>query len=219
MEYSTHNCRKRGHPEVVVECDEQLAFDVPRLINALEEMVLNGSVFLPEQTFQLGWSILLFKKRHDGRLTLHELDMSGKPGQFVCSVSRTMMVMRRQMAVLESFGIENQLSCPSLRQTAVACNRFATTAKPYLIREKGTAHDSGWFFGCRDKHDHNDVANLVGGSLYEHACSHLEVLDFLAMPVGSMIILKSDRSLLEAIDQNNQKLKIQKDSYLDMKRS
>jgi hypothetical protein len=80
--------------------------------------------------------------------------------------------------------------------------------------------DSGWFFGCRrPQHElaHTDPQALRKDSLYAHACRIQAALPFLAMPVGTVILLATDGSIDEArVDAR--KLAVEPSSYLAMRR-
>jgi len=215
MERVTARCSRYGHQEFILFCADEVASDLPWLCQFLEDKVASGTVFAEGETLQVGWSVLTVRSGPSRRLTLWELDMSGTAGQMECSVTRTLLFLRRQRAVLESFGILDQLQFPSVRQTAVFCARFDTASPRMLFRRDGKSDDSGWFFGCTGKdHDHRRRENLSGGSLYEIACANPDVLDFLAMPSGSVVLLRTDGRVEKAFGKDRRKLEIGVDSYL-----
>lgn len=220
MLITTHNCSRHGHPEFGLHCADEVAFDAPWLVTWLEEQVASGVVFRPGESLQVGWSTLLVGTATDGLLTLNELDLSGVPGQFDRSVTRTLLCMRKQKSVLESFGIEPRMDFPLLQMSAIKCNRYASSKGTMLSRSSPiNASDSGWFFGCLDgSHDHNLPADLMFGSLYEIACQKPAAIEFLAMPVGSLLRMDERGALLAAYLDEEKELSIRPGSYLDHKR-
>lgn len=218
MEHSTRGLSRHGHPEFILTCADDLGSDLAWLCGVLEEMVASGRAFRPGETFQLGWSVLMVRNASAGRLSLWELDHSGVAGRLDCSVTRSLVALRRQKGVLASFGLESQAEIPSLKQTAVRCTRFPSAAERLLSRSEGTSADSGWFFGCTDKgHDHDLAENLTGGPLYEMVCANVMVIDFLAMPVGSIILLDQSGRIRRAFGPGGAKLRIEAGSYLHLK--
>jgi hypothetical protein len=187
-------------------------------MEAIEKQVASGSVLRPGETFQFGWSVLMIRNASGGCLSLWELDFSGVPGQLDCSVTRSLLALRRQKAVLESFDIGEQIDFPSLQHTAVKCARFGDSSRRMLSRIKATRNDTGWFFGCCDAdHDHEQRENLTGGSLYEAACANPEIIDFLAMPTGSLVLIDKMGRVSKAFAANEKALDILPGSYLDLK--
>jgi hypothetical protein len=87
-----------------------------------------------------------------------------------------------------------------------------------LSRSDGTSNDSGWFFGCVDQaHDHDRAENLSGGILYEMACAHPEILEFLALPAGAVVVIDAAGRVEEAFGATGEALRIAPGSYLDLR--
>lgn len=161
---------------------------------------------------------MMIRNAPDGRFSLWELDLSGVAGKLDCSVTRSLLVLRRQKAVLESLGIPEKLDFPSLQNTAVMCTQFGNSSRRMLSRLTPSQDDSGWFFGCEGvEHDHNLQENLLGGTLYELACANRVVLDFLAMPEGSTVLLNTKGDVTMAFGPEGEALQILPGSYLDLK--
>src|SRR5439155_18350220 len=128
---------------------------------------------------------------------------------------QTLLTLRKQKGVLASFGLENQNHFSSLFLTALRYKGFDSAKGMMLCRSEPTRVDSGWFFGCLDEsHDHSNPANLVKESLYAVICRHLHLLNFLALPPGTMIVLDEAGEVLSARDGEERELEIIPDSYL-----
>lgn len=215
----TQACGRHGHPEFVLTCADGIAFDLPWLCGVLEGRVASGSVFAPGEIFQLGCSPLMIRNAPGGRLSLWELDFSGVAGKFDPGVTRSLLMLRRQKAVLESLGLENRLEFPTMRQAAIECTRFGDAPRRVLSRlSPNNPDDSGWFFGCAAAdHDHDRSENLRGSSLYEKCCANRVVLDYLAMPVGSIVVIDRLGRLEKAFGPDEKELTVREGSFLAMK--
>jgi hypothetical protein len=175
--------------------------DVETFVAGLVEMLDAGQAFHPGQTFRMGWSTLRFVDAGDGTLALEELDGSGVAAQWARGVSRTLIATRLQTSVIESFSIPADLmDFPDLNHSSIICTDVDPDGALFMHRLEPThAADTGWFFSCQfDDHDHNDPRLLQADSLYVHACRIQAVLPFLAMPVGSRILLAADGAVEEA---------------------
>lgn len=208
-------CGKFGHPEFLIECDDFWANSgiLHWLTGWLEDSVQNGKVFLPDQTVQLGWSLLKVSKGVEGCLTFSEPDFSSFPIRFVPGVSKSLQHLFLQRSVTDSVGLTDKLDVPSLRMSAIICSRFST-AKPFFFnRSEPVENDSGWFFGCLDQtHNHSSIAELQRVSLYEAALRHgFAMVPYLGLPAGTDVLV--DGRTIE-IYREQQPLPIQAGSYL-----
>ena len=220
METSTTRCAAQGHPEFVLECQDDIAFMLPFLLQFLEDRVAAGTVFRPGQSLQMGWSTLEIETREDGALTLSELDLSEIPGRRARSVSLTLMALYRQKAVVDSFDPPLPPAFPSMTQEAVCCDGYADADALMLTRVAGDGRDSGWFFGCvKDGHDHQDAGRLVKAPLVELAAARPAVIEYLAMPPGSVVMLDAQENLAAAFAEGGRPLRPSPGSYLDRERS
>jgi hypothetical protein len=132
----------------------------------------------------------MIQVRLDGDdLSIWEPDMRGLPIAWSESVSYTMAHLRIQKDVVESVLGPDELSFPSMRESAVICDQFGQGEDLVMERVEPAGADSGWFFGCReDGHDHNDAAELHRVSLYEAAIRHApQIIPYLALPPGILI--------------------------------
>ena len=191
MRACTHNCGQHGHLEISVECDQASALS-PSLrwfLGWIESEVASGRRFLPEQTVQVGWSILEIRQRTDGTLGLFEPDFHSLPVRFVDSVSNTLLHLLIQKSVAESLGLERELALPSLRDSAIVCTDFGATGGFVMSRVRPKASDSGWFFGCDNpSHDHQTPDALRRVSLYEAVTRHDDrTIQFLALPADTFV--------------------------------
>lgn len=214
----TTKCAGLGHPEFTLWCDEELLFLAPWLVSWLEHRVAEKAVFRPGETVQIGWSILLVETLDDGTLTLLEPEMSGLPGRARRSVSSTLLHLCRQKSVAEGFDLTAQMDFPDLRHAALSCARYAKGVDLMLSRLPRRAEDSGWFFGCLEKdHDHKNPAELKGATLYELACLNPSTIDFLALPVGTIVSLNAAGDFVSAQDARDHPLVPATGSYLHEK--
>ena len=216
MQASTTRCAATGHPEFVLDCDDGIAFMLPFLLEWLEGSVTAGTVFRAGQTMQMGWSTLKVEPREDGSLTLSEPDLSGVPDQRQPGVSLTLLALYRQKGAVDSFDPALSPAFPSMNQSALCCDAFPETPALTLSRVAADAQSSGWFFGCsREDHDHRNAENLWKAPLYELACQRPAVIEFLAMPVGSLIQLDAEEKLVAVLSGDGRPLKPTPGSYLD----
>jgi hypothetical protein len=122
--------------------------------------------------------------------------------------------------VIESFSIPADLmDFPDLGHSSIICRDVDPDGALFMHRlDPAHSEDSGWFFSCQSgDHDHDDPRLLEADSLYVHACRIQAVLPFLAMPVGSRILLAADGTVEEAGGPAG-KLSIAPGSYLAERR-
>jgi hypothetical protein len=138
MKAGTGNCSKHGHPEFTLICDDESVFEsqMKWLLDWLEEEVLHGKQFLPDQTVQVGWSLLEVKRRTDETLALFEPDFKSMPIIFVDNVSRTLSHLLIQKSVNESLGLENEICFPWLLHSAIVCTDFRAGKGLHMSRVK-----------------------------------------------------------------------------------
>jgi len=216
--FATRNCCAYAHPEIVIRCDPLVSPEAPHVISWIENMVAAGRSFRAGKTVQIGCSVCAIRHADEGRMMLHEPDFHGMPLVFVPSVTWTLMAIRTQKNVLDSFGLDQQHGrFPSIWDNVLRCKDF-NAANGLMMCRNPEAAEAGWFLGCLDEsHDHSAPANLVRESLYAVICRHPQITDFLSMPEGSMIVLDDTGQLLSALDANDQELQVRPQSYLDQK--
>jgi hypothetical protein len=191
MQATTKNCAEYDHPEFSVNADPNLPEQLNSFLAWLENEVAVGKQFLPDQTVQVGWSMLKIFQREDGTLGLLEPDFKSLPTVFVDSIANTLLHMLQQKSVVESLGLEARLDIPLLTKSAVICNNFGKSTEIFLSRTSSVGFDSGWFLGCfSPSHDHQSGENLGRISLYEAAVRLDErIVPYLGLPSGLEIVI------------------------------
>jgi hypothetical protein len=194
--------------------------DIAALVTRLNALLDAGSRFGEGEMLQLGWSTLRFVSLGGGVLAFEELDGSGV-ARWTRGVSRTLIATRLQRSVNESFGLSDErLAFPNLAQRSLICTALDPDGALFLHRlEPISPSDSGWFFSCQGTdHDHDDPAALEHASLYEHACRIQAVLPFLALPIGTRVLLGPDGNVDEAYEGGGHALAVVPGSYLAERR-
>jgi hypothetical protein len=218
MHATTNNCHKHGHPEVLLNCEDApfLAPGLKWLLDVIENEVASGKQYHPDQTVQVGWSVMQVRRRADGTLGFFELDFKSMPTVSVDNVSNTLLHLLLQKSVNESLGLENELLFAPLNHRAIICHQFKGSKDIVLTRIAPKKNDSGWFFGCSDSnHNHQVVENLQRISVYEAAVSFDDrIIPYLALPAGIQILINNSRP---RFFYNHKELPIKPNSYLQQK--
>ena len=218
MHACTQKCREHDHLEISVQCEDTPALS-PSLrwfLEWVESEVAGGRRFLPEQTVQVGWSVLEIRQRTDGTLAMFEPDFHSMPVKFVDSVSNTLLHLLLQKSVAESLGLVEELALPSLRDSVIVCTEFGSTDGFVMSRVAPEGADSGWFFGCdNEAHDHQSPDVLRRVSLYEAATRHDDrTIPFLGLPPD---IFVGYGGAVPYFSRGNTELAIRPGSYLHKK--
>jgi len=191
MRDSTQKCRRYGHPEISIECEDASALSVNlrSFLEWIESEVAGGRRFLPEHTIQFGWSILQIRQRTDGTLGLFEPDFKSMPIVFVDSVANTLLHLLIQKSVAESLGLDQEIEIPSLLQSSIVCDDFGSTEGFVMSRVTPKGNDSGWFFGCDNPaHDHQSHEALRRVSIYEAVTRYDDrIFPFLGLPAETFV--------------------------------
>lgn len=168
----------------------------------LQDMASSGSRFEPGQTMQAGWSVVRFELADDGVLEFREPDFRSMPVKWVPGLSTTLVHLALHKEIVESVLPVEELAIPGMRQSCVACSRIGIEPGFYMDRSDPRGEDSGWFFGClKQDHDHQAPANLIKMSLYEIVVRRIRAaLPFLAMPLGSLVLLDLGRRSVSRYD-------------------
>jgi hypothetical protein len=212
----TKTCRRHGHPEFRISYDPAVVVvpeDVKWLLGWLEKTVADGTRYTPGQTCQVGWMVTEVRQHEDGELSIWEPDMRHLPIEWADSVSYTLAHLRAQKDVVESVLGADDMTLPSIRQSAIMCTRLGRDEGMVLERVAPSGADSGWFCGCSDEdHDHNDVAELRRVSLYEAAVRHApQIVPYLALPAGVLVGIEAGKPV---VFRDGKSLAFRSGSYL-----
>ena len=212
---ATCGCSQYGQPEILIEYEPQgvIEADVAHLVATLEQMVRSGSRFEPGQSMALGWSLVCFVSRADGRLGFEEPDFRSMPIQRVAGLTSTLKHMRLQREVVDSVLSVDEVQFPSLRHGCLVCKEVAETGGFMMERADAQELDSGWFIGCLNPaHRHDVIENLERVSLYEAVVQRrLPILPWLALPAGTLVC-HGDQGLV--IQRQGQPLEVKPGSLL-----
>lgn len=196
MECATRSCGRYGHPEFVVEVGDVPQVDATWLIGYLEDAVAEGTVFAPGETIQIGWMITRIEVAPAGRLTLYEPDLRSLPVRFVPGTAATLRHLRAQRNLADAYGLGEVLRFPSIADSAIACTHYDHGHDWVLSRV-----EPEWFVGCAlDSHDHDDPSSLARISLYQIAMRVPEIIEYLALPPGSEVIVRRGAAPMVAYD-------------------
>jgi len=213
MECETRSCGRHGHAEFVVDVGDVPQIDATWLIGYLEDAVAEGARFVPGETLQIGWMITRVETASAGRLTLYEPDLRSLPVRFVPGAAGALRHLRAQRDVAESVGLADALRFPSIADTAIVCTQYDHGHNWVMSRVDPEPGDSGWFVGCTvDSHDHEDPAALNRRSLYEVAVHVPEIVEYLARPPSSEVIVR--RAGMPIIAFDSEVRRIEPGSYL-----
>ena len=189
MIVQTTECGRFGHPEFRLVVDEAVVLDVDMQFarRMFEEWVASGSRFSDDQTVQLGWSLLKVRANSDQTISLLEPDFVSRPINWVDSLTASLRHLRLHKDTCESFFSPEQLACPPLQLACIVCSRFGAATEIMMDRSEVEGQASGWFLGCREHHDHNDVNELEKVSVYEAVLRNHCALPYLGLPAGTMV--------------------------------
>ena len=214
---TSNGCRRYNHPEFIIRLADSsvLEMDAKPILQHLENEVSQGVKYLPTQTLQVGWMIVIFKSEEEYLLSLNEPDMKEIPIRFVNSMSNTVHHLRLQKDAAESIGAEPCF--PNIRQSALKCSKYDDNSDFFMERSEPAQNDSGWFFGCSNpKHDHNELSSLRRVSLYDLGCSRADIIPFLAFPPGCSIMINGPTI---AVNLKGVPCLFRSGSYLDLRTS
>ncbi len=194
MRVETQRCREFNHPEVALDLEsDALALHANVLLGSIENLVANGEVLKPGETFQFGWLTLQIRALDADRLTLFEPDFRSPTVEYVPGANAAIRHMMVQLFTLDSFGIERaRMMMPNMRQTVMACERFADAPIFFMTRNEPINHtdDSGWYMGCMDPdHDHNTHETLDCLTLYEAVLKRSDIAQWIMLPTEAKVFL------------------------------
>lgn len=179
---STTSCSAFGHREFELEVGDLGDELTTSLVRYLEGAVSRGTRFEPGQMIQFGFQALEVRDAQD-RLTLAVCAPVSTPGAPERTLASVILATLRQKFIAESFGMSDALDFPHPREEAIACTRVKTLGHGAFIREGG-----GWRAFCfDDRHDHDDVKELIPQSIHTLAHAHPILELFVGMPVGTSV--------------------------------
>jgi hypothetical protein len=216
--YRTTKCSAHGHPEFTIT----FAREVPlpgleeMLLRYFEEGVAGGTQFKPGQTVLVGWATLRLTQREDGTLGVLEPDLKEEL-KWTESVDQTLLDAWRQKEVLSSLGLLERIEYPRQAQQAIVCAQTWEAPTFVLGRTDPSApSDSGWFVGCMDDaHDHQVADALSVVPLIEIAARLPALTQFLALPVGTDVVVSGEGGLRARVFIDGDEVKPRPGSYLD----
>jgi len=217
MIVSTTRCKAHGHAEFVLEIDDNAVPQqhVTQIIQTLEGMVAQGSVFKPGESFQIGWMTTKVQQYDKERLTLYEPDMRTFPMAFVPGVTATLRQMMLQLFFIDSLALPRDgIKLPSVRQAATVCKNYHSAKRILVSRDKPQAKaDSGWSIVCHHEDHNHDAAETVAiVSLYEAFLNRNEIQGWMAFPEGTLIALQNGEP--PRVFKDGAELRILHDSFL-----
>jgi hypothetical protein len=168
-----------GHPDVIVGVDSRWLELADWLPSYFTEKVRNGVQFAPEQTVQIGWSLLKLAATPDGNLGAFEPDFETMPVRWVEGVNRSVRLLAVQRAVCDECRVDPIF--PSILKSAFSTAIIPGVDQFTLVHSEAHGNHSGWTF-----HGSND-AGLHLLSLYEAATMNEAIVPFLALPAGSVV--------------------------------
>jgi hypothetical protein len=173
------NLQKYGHPDVIVGVDPRWSQLADWLPSYFAEEVRAGVRFTPDQTVQVGWSLLKLAATSDGNLSAFEPDFETMPIRWVEGVDRTVRFLAVQRAVCDDCQVDPAF--PSILQPASSTEVMPAADQFTMVRSEAEGNHSGWTF-----HRRSD-AGMRLLSLYEAAIINRAIVPFLALPVGSIV--------------------------------
>ncbi len=212
-------CAASGHPEFTLTLRRELP--APGLEGMLlayfEHRVRRGVRFAPGQVAVFGGATLRVCARPDGTLGVEEL-VPGPEPRWREGVDGALWTTWVQNEVVRSVQLEHDLSFARDVSTAVVCTHLLNAPGVFLHRSAPTGDDdSGWFAGCLDpRHAHSEVPNLEGMVLSHLAAVCAPVVPFLALPVGSSVVVHGPGRVKAEVAFQGQQLIPLPGSYLDV---
>jgi hypothetical protein len=188
--HRTTKCTAAGHRELTL----QLAKPPPitglhdLLVNYFEAAVARGTVFLPNQTVQVGWSLLKLCDRDDGTLGVQERGLTPEV-TWIEQVDHAVIDVWLQKEVAASVGMVDQLAFPRQDHDALvaACAMESTQLVMTRLPDENLPDDfSGWMLACAEEHDHGERRQLP---LLGVAAMQPGLVQLFALPHGTSVLV------------------------------
>jgi len=190
MRIQTTHLEELDHAELEIHYDDTrvVKADADWLAGHLSDMVMQGDYFDPEQTIQIGWSLLKFREKNR-QLVLCEYDFNDPNNiQWVESVTNTILHLRLQKDAYDSFELPVDIEFANVSDNIYVEKQFMELSNFALIRESANQQNSGWMMRdlrSVDKEFNENDYNKI--PLYELACRRKDTVAWLAMPTGSYL--------------------------------
>jgi hypothetical protein len=168
-----------GQPDIIVRAAGVSATLAAWLPDYFVEEARRGVRFAPDQTLQIGWSVLKLYADAAGDLVVFEPDFASMPIKWIEGVSQCVRFLALQQAVCEELGVEPDF--PSLAQSAFAPDPLPRAGDFTMSRAEEENRHSGWLLQPEGE------AALQVVSLYQAALSNRAIIPFLALPSGSAV--------------------------------
>ena len=168
-----------GQPDVIVRVEDALENLATWLPEYFMEEAGRGVRFAPDQTIQIGWSVLKLSVDAVGDLLVCEPDFVSMPIKWVEGASQCVRLLALQRSICEELGVEPEF--PWLGQPAFVPDAQASSGDFMMMRAEEGSHHSGWSIQERE----DTALKLV--SLYEATLSNRAIVPFLALPRGSLV--------------------------------
>lgn len=212
-EIKTEGLEKYGHKDFCLKYDTDYALDIDAqfLRDYLADTVASGTTIKPEQTIQLG-SIWMKVVDEGEYLTLHEPDLVEYPLSYFESVSYTLMLLRMQKDIVESFEGIPEFDFPDINDHCVVCEG-GDNIEPTLIRRVDDEDGYEWILDYRTEEENaGGDGEYLMVPVYAIYLKSREVLKYLAMPIGTQIDFRNPEN--PSCYHNENKITWRKDSYL-----
>ncbi|WGS54629.1 hypothetical protein LFL96_26850 [Paraburkholderia sp. D15] len=185
--YRTNFPRNYGHPDIVLALNLGLDAQAKWLLSYFEDEIQRGVVFRPDETVQIGWTLVKLTTDAQGDLEIWEPRFDVMPVTWIRGANSTVRDLILQREVCAQVDIEP--SFPSLRQSGIISPDFLGASGEFVMtRDESSGNDSGWLF----REEAYQGSNGRHCSLFEIAVSHQKIIPFLALPAGATVVCSQD---------------------------
>lgn len=168
-------------------------------------------------TMTYGWTLLRFRPSTEddllgsGFLIVQELTqpLADQGQEFIDGAEQSIMLLDLQEDAIRRNVVEGQSESPYRDDQMVICTRVPpagfTWRYPLVLArlEHKRPTDSGWFLGCHDQeHDHDDAHERERARAIEVTRALPGIFPYLAMPVGTTIILDETQAVIFRVDDD-----------------
>lgn len=188
--YATTACKRFNHPEFQVRVSNSVVptEDLNWFLRFLEQRVADGERFRGGESLQVGWMLTMLEEGPAGYLRVMEPDMKVVPVKFTDAIDSTLMHLRHQKDMVQSFSPQVDPDFPSLRQSAVVHVNYKTASRILLTRGPVQDTDSGWWLtDLDDNAGSQDPTRLFKTSLYQLGVDRPDLVKFFAVPSGLQV--------------------------------